>query len=71
MQWVMKILHRRKKPERMERSTENGHCTFEDYFLVAAQGHHINLANIIIDSITAGLVRVFVPAVPIDLRVRS
>ena len=56
-----------RKPGITERSTENGHCTLEYHFLVAAQGHHIHLANVIIYPITARLVCILVPAIPVDL----
>ena len=67
LQVMMKILHSRKKPEITERSPENSHCTLEYHFLVAAQGHHIYLANVIINPITARLVRILVLAIPVDL----
>jgi hypothetical protein len=67
MQEWMKILHLGRKPGITERSTENGHYTLEYHFLVAAQGHHIYLANVIINPITARLVRILVLAIPVDL----
>ena len=53
----------------MERSPENSHGTLENHFLVTTQSHHINLANVIIYPIAARLVRILVPAIPVDFRI--
>ena len=66
---LLKNIHFRKVPGIRERSSENGYGTLENHFLVTAKGHHIYFANVIIYSIAARLMCVFIPAIPVDIRI--